>query len=226
MISASSTVFASGFSQSTCLPASSAATATSTWVLPGEQMSTTSMSSRSIAARQSVSARSQPQRSADSCVRAWSRPTTDTMRGASGRSKNAGATRQACEWAAPMKPWPIIATPRAPPVSAAGAAGCVSDMGLLRLIRAGADPRAGDSLRLASNVRGGRGASQGDATPNATTAGPPRGSGRRPCRWCGWCRAATPRSAGGDARRACPRRRGPAARPGRRGRGPRCRRCP
>src|SRR5699024_6701567 len=34
--------------------------------------------------------------------------------GVSGRSKNRWALRQACEWAAPMKPYPIMPTFRAP----------------------------------------------------------------------------------------------------------------
>ena len=44
---ASSTVLASGFSHSTCLPASSAATAISAWVSPGEQTSTSTSTARS-----------------------------------------------------------------------------------------------------------------------------------------------------------------------------------
>ena len=46
--SASARLLASGFSTSTCLPASSAARAMSWWRWPGVQMSTTSMSSRSM----------------------------------------------------------------------------------------------------------------------------------------------------------------------------------
>ena len=40
-----------------------------------------------------------------------SRPTITDIRGSTGRSKNRGATRQAWEWAAPMKPYPTSATP-------------------------------------------------------------------------------------------------------------------
>ena len=57
-------VFASGFSQSTCLPACSAAMAISAWLSPGVQMSTRSMSSRSTRRRQSVSFEAKPSRSA------------------------------------------------------------------------------------------------------------------------------------------------------------------
>ena len=57
---ASAMVLASGFSAMTCLPASSAAIATSACRCPGTQTSTMSMSSRSIAARQSVPDSAQP----------------------------------------------------------------------------------------------------------------------------------------------------------------------
>ena len=103
MASASATVFASGFSHMTCLPASSAATAISACVLPGVQMSMTSMSSRVRSARQSVSTDSQPKRFATAVAAASSRPQIARSRGVSGRSKNAGAVRHACECAAPMK---------------------------------------------------------------------------------------------------------------------------
>jgi hypothetical protein len=102
--SASATVFASGFSHSTCLPASSAAIAISAWEEPGEQMSTTSMSGSSMTRLQSVSACSQPNFSRAASTRERSRPTIVRITGAAGRSKNRGATRQPCEWAAPMKP--------------------------------------------------------------------------------------------------------------------------
>ena len=62
--SASSTVFASGFSQSTCLPACRAAIAISAWLSPGVQMSMRSMSSRSTRRRQSISVEAKPSRSA------------------------------------------------------------------------------------------------------------------------------------------------------------------
>ena len=101
--SASSTVLASGFSHMTCLPASSAAIAISAWVLPGVQMSMTSMSSRVSRARQSVSTDAHPKRRATSPAAAASRPQIAVRRGVSGRSKKAGAVRQAWEWAAPMK---------------------------------------------------------------------------------------------------------------------------
>src|SRR5690625_5140687 len=111
MASASATVLAIGFSTSTCLPASSAATAISAWVSPGVQMSTTSTSSRSIARRQSVSTASQPSWAAAAVARSSSRPTSTAMCGSSGRSKNRWALRHAWEWARPMKAYPIIATP-------------------------------------------------------------------------------------------------------------------
>ncbi|MDQ1126678.1 hypothetical protein QE428_001711 [Microbacterium sp. SORGH_AS 505] len=107
--SASATELASGFSQRTCLPASSAAIAISAWVSPGVTMSTTSTSSRAIVVRQSVDDSDHPHFAAAAAVEAASRPVTTCMTGSRGRSKNLGATLQPCEWAAPMKPWPIIA---------------------------------------------------------------------------------------------------------------------
>ena len=66
---ASSTVLASGFSQSTCLPASSAAMAISACVSPGVHTSTSWTSSRAMSARQSVSTLPQPRRRAASARR-------------------------------------------------------------------------------------------------------------------------------------------------------------
>ena len=100
---ASSTELASGFSQSTCLPASSAAIAISAWVSPGVQMSTRSTSSRSITARHDVSVPSQPSRAAAASTFTGSRPASTASRGVIGRSKKRCALRQAWEWAAPMK---------------------------------------------------------------------------------------------------------------------------
>ena len=77
MASASATVLASGFSTSTCLPASSAAIAISAWLEPGVQMSMRSTSSRSSSARQSVSIPAQPSWSAACCVRSALRPQSD-----------------------------------------------------------------------------------------------------------------------------------------------------
>ena len=57
-------VLASGFSHSTCLPASRAAMAISAWVSPGVHTSTRSMSSRATRACHDVSVDSQPSRSA------------------------------------------------------------------------------------------------------------------------------------------------------------------
>src|SRR3954464_15314414 len=110
--SASATVFASGFSQSTCLPARSAAIAISAWVSPGVQTSTRSMSSRAMTARQSVELSAQPSRVAAWAARSASRPTTTAISGRSGRSKKCGAVRHACEWALPMNAWPTMATRR------------------------------------------------------------------------------------------------------------------
>src|SRR5690625_3780277 len=111
MASASATVLAIGFSTSTCLPASRAATAISACVSPGVQMSTTSTSSRSSTRRQSVSTDSQPSCSAAAEARSALRPTSAAMCGLRGRSKNRCALRDAWEWARPMKAYPIIATP-------------------------------------------------------------------------------------------------------------------
>jgi hypothetical protein len=95
--SASATELASGFSHSTCLPACSAAIAISACVSPGVQMSTRSTSSRAISSCQLVIASSQPSRAAAARTGSARRPTTTRIRGASGRSKNRGAVRQACE---------------------------------------------------------------------------------------------------------------------------------
>jgi hypothetical protein len=100
---ASSTVFASGFSHSTCLPASSAAIAISAWVSPGEQTSTSATSSRVSRARQSVSTDRHPSFSAAAPAFAASRPQSTVRSGWSGRSKNRPAVRHAWECAAPMK---------------------------------------------------------------------------------------------------------------------------
>ena len=102
--SASATVLASGFSHSTCLPASRAAIAISAWVSPGVTMSTMSMSSRAITSRQSVADSRQPHFSAAAATAEASRPTTTSIDGWAGRSKKRGATRQPWECAAPMKP--------------------------------------------------------------------------------------------------------------------------
>ena len=103
MARASSTVFASGFSQSTCLPASSAAIAISACVSPGVQTSISPTSSRLSNAFQSVSTDRQPSFSAAAAAAAASRPHSTARSGVSGSSKNRPAVRQAWEWAAPMK---------------------------------------------------------------------------------------------------------------------------
>ncbi len=89
--SASSTVFASGFSHSTCLPASSAAIAISACESPGVTMSTMSMSSRAITSRQSVADSAQPHFSAAAATASAFRPTTTAISTASGRSNMRGA---------------------------------------------------------------------------------------------------------------------------------------
>ncbi len=99
---ASATVLASGFSQSTCLPAASAASAISAWLSPGVQMSTTSISSDSTRPRQSVVYPSQPSRSAASATLPVSRPQTNDIRTCAGRSYTRFTVRHACECAAPM----------------------------------------------------------------------------------------------------------------------------
>jgi hypothetical protein len=100
---ASSTLLASGFSHSTCLPASSAATAISACVSPGVQMSTSCTSSRVSRFFQSVSTERQPSFAAAARAAVSSRPQSTAISGSSGRSKNRPAVRQACECAAPMK---------------------------------------------------------------------------------------------------------------------------
>ena len=71
---ASASDIASGFSHRTILPACAAAMATGACMWFGSEMSTASMSGRSIAARQSVEVSSQPQRSAIAASDAASRP--------------------------------------------------------------------------------------------------------------------------------------------------------
>ena len=100
--SASATVLASGFSHSTCLPASSAAIAISACRSPGVQMSTRSTSSRSITRRQSVSTEAKPNRSAAAETASGLRPEITVSSGVSGRSKNRWALRQAWACTAPM----------------------------------------------------------------------------------------------------------------------------
>ena len=100
---ASGTVLASGFSQSTCLPAASAAMVMSAWLEPGVQMSTSCTSSRLITSSQSVSTESQPSLAAAAAAAARFRPHRTDMRTSSGRSKTRPTLRQAWEWAAPMK---------------------------------------------------------------------------------------------------------------------------
>jgi hypothetical protein len=78
---ASSTVLASGFSQSTCLPASRAAIEISAWLDPGVQTSTRSTSSRSTSRFQSVSMAGQPSRAAAAATAARSRPQMAAIRG-------------------------------------------------------------------------------------------------------------------------------------------------
>ena len=103
--SASATVLASGFSHSTCLPASSAAIAISAWVSPGVQMSTRSMSSRSTSAAPVGLGLGPAEPVAAAAAVALGVAAADDRHasGRSGRSKKRGAVRQAWEWAAPMK---------------------------------------------------------------------------------------------------------------------------
>ena len=79
-------VLASGFSQSTCLPASSAAIAISAWVSPGVQMSTRSTSSRSTSAAP-VGLGATPSRAAR-------RPSATAVGVAAGEHGQLGAQRQ------------------------------------------------------------------------------------------------------------------------------------
>ena len=121
--SASATVFASGFSQSTCLPASSAAMAISRGCCRGCRCRR-GRCRRGRAAGSSRS-RSTPSRAvaAASATRPASRPHSARIRGVSGRSKKWGAVRQAWEWAAPMKAYPTMPTPRS---GASGSMRCPS----------------------------------------------------------------------------------------------------
>ena len=100
--SASASVFASGFSHSTCLPACRAAIAIGACTLPGAAMSISWTSSRAMSARQSVSVAAQPSRAAADSAAARSRPQMAASRGRSGRSNTRSTVRQAWEWARPM----------------------------------------------------------------------------------------------------------------------------
>ncbi len=102
MSSASATVLARGFSQSTCLPAWRAAIAIGACVAPGVQMSTRSTSSRAINERQSVSTAAQPSRCAAASVAASSRPQIAAIRGSTATPGWWAMVRQACECARPM----------------------------------------------------------------------------------------------------------------------------
>jgi hypothetical protein len=101
--SASSTVLASGFSHSTCLPASSAAMAISACVSArGAHVDEVDV----VAGDQALPVRlggRQPSLPAARSTASASRPHSAVSAGDSGRSKNRPAEAQACEWAAPMK---------------------------------------------------------------------------------------------------------------------------
>ena len=104
-ISSPSAVFIdSGFSQRIILPAFAAASAISLCRLFGVQMSTASMSLRSMIRRQSVSVDSYPHLSANSFTFAASRPLTALSTGRYCRSKKSFTFRYALECVRPMKP--------------------------------------------------------------------------------------------------------------------------
>ena len=73
---------ASGFSQSTCLPARAAAIVGSACRWFGSRFSSTSTSGSATSSCQSATWRAKPKRSANSVRCASSRPATDTSRGA------------------------------------------------------------------------------------------------------------------------------------------------
>ena len=101
--SASATVFASGFSQSTCLPASSAAMAISAWVSPACRCRRGRRRRARAARFQSVSVDSHPSRSRRP-RRPRRLPTAQRGHlGAQRQVEESDAVRQATEWAAPMK---------------------------------------------------------------------------------------------------------------------------
>ena len=93
-------------------PPASAAIAISAWLSPGVQTSINCTSSRVSSLRQSVSVSLQPSLLAAASTASAFRPHSTVIAGCSGRSKNRGALRQACEWAAPMKAYPIRPMPR------------------------------------------------------------------------------------------------------------------
>ena len=97
---APSTEFARGFSQSTCLPASSAPIAMSTWLSPGVQTSRTWMSGSATASRQSVSTFGIPNASANAWVFSRFLPITWVTR--AGVPKNLAACAQPAVWMRPM----------------------------------------------------------------------------------------------------------------------------
>src|SRR5262245_49409694 len=107
---ASASVFASGFSQSTCLPARRASIAISACVSPGVATSTRSTSERCTTWRQSVAASIQPNRSAISRACSASRPQTTVIAGACFSGKCDATVRYAWLWARPMKRVPMSAT--------------------------------------------------------------------------------------------------------------------
>ena len=106
--SASFTLFASGFSHNTVLPAWAAAMAISVWLSPGVETSTTSMSGRVTTSRQSADVSSQPYSRA-LAARSFSRPQITLRRGVRRGEQNAPTCRHALEWALPMNPAPMSA---------------------------------------------------------------------------------------------------------------------
>ena len=102
--SAAASVMSIGFSTTTCLPASRAATAPSACTPLGVQIVTASTSSRRSTASRSV-ADSAPYRAASSCALAGSRSTTATSSATSGSSASASA------WTLPITPAPTRANP-------------------------------------------------------------------------------------------------------------------
>ena len=102
--SASARVFASGFSHSTCLPASSAAIAISACASPGahdvDEVDVVALDDPPPVRR--ASAQPEPLGGSADAVRVAARHHGHLD--GRGRSKTRGAVRHAWEWAAPMKP--------------------------------------------------------------------------------------------------------------------------
>ena len=120
---------ASGFSQMTCLPAASAASASGRCRWLGVQMCTTSTSGASTSSSAVSNERSAPSAAAASRPRSGEDAATPTRRAPARRADRA--------WTAPMNPVPAMATRTSPPDMSADAIEPLAQMSSKRLTNSG-----------------------------------------------------------------------------------------